>query len=400
MISNKLKKQLKETGQFPYGKRDKAYQSIDGNPGIRDMEHRYEVIQFPESFDGETVIDFGCSAGAVCLEAKKRGAKRVVGLDYKEETIVVAKELAKELELDIEFYTFNIDDGLDSLKALISEDKFDHVFALSIWAHCDEYKLADMINFYTDKICWFEGHNASTYGDTKLKMDTELERLLDLPYHEHIGETNDRSIRQNYKISRSNRIDISKKDTYLYYSGEVYNTVTEANYSYSGVDLTKMSKTKLPGGKHLVGKNSYIEGKYNFNGKYSCYIGDSDTEIGTKIYIFDSKVTDLKDKEDYTKKIFEVQKILYEGGFAPEPYEIVTCHDTQTFYYAIQMENIKGKFVQPSEEWIKSLLEFCKKNNLKRKSDWTIQADCVPKNCIEVGGKIYLVDIDYKWTNE
>jgi hypothetical protein len=64
------------------------------------------------------------------------------------------------------------------------------------------------------------------------------------------------------------------------------------------------------------------------------------------------------------------------------------------------MENIKGKFVQPSEEWIKSLLEFCKKNNLKRKSDWTIRADCVPKNCIEVGGKIYLVDIDYKWTNE
>jgi hypothetical protein len=59
MISEELKQKLKEKGQFPYGKRDRAYQSIDGNPGIRDMEHRYEVIQFPKSFDGETVIDFG-----------------------------------------------------------------------------------------------------------------------------------------------------------------------------------------------------------------------------------------------------------------------------------------------------------------------------------------------------
>ena len=70
-------------------------------------------------------------------------------------------------------------------------DKFDHVFALSIWAHCDENKLADMINYYTDKLCWFEGHNTITYGDTKSKMDLELERLLDLPYHEYLGETNE-----------------------------------------------------------------------------------------------------------------------------------------------------------------------------------------------------------------
>ena len=58
MISDKLKQELKDKGQFPYGKRDRAYQSIDGEPGIRDMEHRYDIINFPKSFDGETVIDF------------------------------------------------------------------------------------------------------------------------------------------------------------------------------------------------------------------------------------------------------------------------------------------------------------------------------------------------------
>ena len=402
MISENLKQQLKLKGQFPYGKRDRAYQSIDGNPGIRNMDHRYEIMQFPKSFDGETVIDFGCSVGAICLEAKRRGAKRVVGLDYKAETIEVAKQVAKEYNLDIEFYTFNIDDGLDNLKSIIGKDNFDHVFALSIWAHCDESKLAQMINYYTDKICWFEGHNANAYGDTKSKMDTELEKLLDLPYIEHIGETKDRSIRQNYKISKTLRLDLQQKNDFVYWSGDIYNTVKESNYNY---------ENKLAGGHHLLDKNSYVEGKYTYNGKHSCYIADSDSDFGYKILTFDNleqfplenpTITNLEDKLKHAQNVFNIQNILSEGGFAPKPYEIITCHDSQTFYYAIKMENLRGTFTQPSKEWINSLSKFCNDKNIIRNSygsprGWSIEDDCVPKNCIKVGDKTYLVDIDYKW---
>ena len=388
MISDELKQRLKDNGQFPYGKRDRAYQSIDGQPGIRDMNHRYDVIQFPKSFDGETVIDFGCSAGAICLEAKKRGAKRAVGLDYKDETILVAKSLAKEMNLDVEFYTFNIDDGLDTLKSIIGEDKFDHVFALSIWAHCDENKLADMINFYTDKLCWFEGHNTITYGDTKSKMDMELERLLDLPYHEYIGETSDRSVRQNYKLSRSSRIELSAKSEYVYLSGDVYDTVKEANHDY---------ENKEEGGAHLLNENSYVDGKYNYNGKYSCYIADSKSDFGYKILSFDPSVTNLENKYNYAKTIFDIQMKLSSAGFAPKPMEIIKCHDSQTFYHAIKMQNIKGKFVQPDNNWIEKLVSYCKDNGIERSGEWSIEKDCVPKNCIEMDGNIYLVDIDYKW---
>ena len=396
MISENLKEQLKAKGQFPYGKRDRAYQSIDGNPGIRNMEHRYKVMQFPKSFDGETVIDFGCSVGAICLEAKRRGAKRVVGLDYKKETIEVAKQVAKEFNLDIEFYTFNIDDGLDNLKLIIGEDNFDHVFALSIWAHCDKYKLAEMINYYTDKICWFEGHNAQAYGDTKSRMDNDLEKLLNLPYHEHVGETSDRSIRQNYKISNTIRIDLQNKEDFVYFSGDVYDTIKEANYSY---------KEKLAGGSHLLNKNTYVEGNYNYNGKHSCYIASSDLDFGYKILTFDHleqfplenpSITNLEDKLTHAKNVFNIQNILSKGGFAPKPYEIITCHDSQTFYHAIKMENLKGKFTQPSKEWIDKLISYCNKNNIIREG-WSIKNDCVPKNCINVNDKIYLVDIDYKW---
>ena len=63
------------------------------------------------------------------------------------------------------------------------------------------------------------------------------------------------------------------------------------------------------------------------------------------------------------------------------------------------MENLKGKFIQPDQKWIDSLTSFCKENNLTR-GGWPIEKDCVPKNCIEVEGKIYLVDIDYKWKVE
>lgn len=387
MISDKLKHELKEKGQFPYGKRDQAYQTIGNIKGIRDMEHRYSVIQFPKSFDGETVIDFGCSVGAICFDAKKRGAKRVVGLDYKKETIDVAKKLATEQNLDIEFYTFNIDNGLDSLKSIIGNEKFDHVFALSIWAHCDETKLAKMINHYADKICWFEGHNTVTYGDTKSKMDNELEKLLDLPFIEHIGETSDRSIRQNYKISRSHRIDLENKNNYVYFSDNIYETVEEANHDFAN---------KKPGGSHLSGKKSFRDGFYNFNGKYSCYVANDKDDFGYKILNYDPSVTNINDKIKYSKTIFNIQKLLSDAGFSPKPLEILDCHDSQTFYYAIKMENIKGKFVKPSEEWINSLTDFCEKNNITR-DGWDISSDCVPKNCIEVDGKVYLVDIDYKW---
>jgi hypothetical protein len=63
------------------------------------------------------------------------------------------------------------------------------------------------------------------------------------------------------------------------------------------------------------------------------------------------------------------------------------------------MENIKGKFVQPDKEWIERLTLFCDEMGISR-DGWSIEKDCVPKNCIEMDGKIYLVDIDCRWVNE
>ena len=142
----KLRQEIIDKTQWPYGAREVQYQTVDPSlPGIRDMEHRYEIMDFPKSFKGETVIDIGCNIGMICFDAKRRGAKRVVGVDYRPETIEVAKKLSLELELDVEFYVFDVNEGLETLKSLIGEDQFDHTFALSIWGHVDKPKLADII---------------------------------------------------------------------------------------------------------------------------------------------------------------------------------------------------------------------------------------------------------------
>ena len=388
-----LKEEIIEKAQFPYGKRDVQYQSLDGMSGIRDMKHRFDVMGFPESFEGETVIDIGCSIGAVCFEAKRRGAKRVVGIDYKKETIDVGKKLAREYDLDVELYTFDINDGLDKLKTIIGEDKFDHVFALAIWTHCDKNKLADMINFYTNKLCWFEGHNVGTYGDTRDKIENILSELLDFSQYEYLGETNDRGIRETYKFTNIPRVDVSDTDKYVYFDGKVYDTVKESIYKF---------KNKLPGGRHLIGENSHPKkGDYNYQGKYSSFIANVDDDFGYKIFNL-SSLGDLSKKRKTVEDIFKIQKMLSNEGFAPKPYEIVCCYDDKTFHYAIKMENIKGKFVEPSQEWVDELIRFCEKNGLDRK-DWSIENDCVPKNIIKRGKNTYLVDIDGKhssfWMN-
>ena len=62
----KLRKEIIDYTQWPYGKREVQYQTVDSSlPGIRNMEHRYDIIGFPKSFNGETVIDIGCNIGII-----------------------------------------------------------------------------------------------------------------------------------------------------------------------------------------------------------------------------------------------------------------------------------------------------------------------------------------------
>ena len=52
------------------------------------MEHRYDIIKFPKSFKGDTVIDIGCNIGYLSsFYSKILPNSKVLGLDKSKKSI-------------------------------------------------------------------------------------------------------------------------------------------------------------------------------------------------------------------------------------------------------------------------------------------------------------------------
>lgn len=51
-------------------------------PGVDRSEEKLQMLDFPESFTGKTVLDIGAFDGFFSFEAEKRGASRVVASDH------------------------------------------------------------------------------------------------------------------------------------------------------------------------------------------------------------------------------------------------------------------------------------------------------------------------------
>ncbi len=59
--------------------------------------------EIPTNLEGATVLDIGCNGGFYSIEMKRRGAKRVLGIDVDDRYLNQARFAAKTLGLDIEF---------------------------------------------------------------------------------------------------------------------------------------------------------------------------------------------------------------------------------------------------------------------------------------------------------
>jgi SAM-dependent methyltransferase len=82
-------------------------------------------------FSQKTILDIGCSAGAMSLLAAQDGAN-VLGIDYDEEALAIARYAAEKLGLkDVNFHKFTID--LGNIKNFAS---FDVIIWLSQWMWC------------------------------------------------------------------------------------------------------------------------------------------------------------------------------------------------------------------------------------------------------------------------
>ena len=64
----------------------------------------------PENLAGKSVLDIGCNGGFYSIEMKRRGAARVLGIDYDEDYLAQARFAAQVLGHDIEFARMSVYD--------------------------------------------------------------------------------------------------------------------------------------------------------------------------------------------------------------------------------------------------------------------------------------------------
>lgn len=83
----------------------------------------------PADLRGKTVLDIGCNAGFYSLEMKRRGARRVLGVDFDDTYLAQARYAAEVCRADVEFRKVSVYD-LASLG-----EKFDLVLFMGVFYH-------------------------------------------------------------------------------------------------------------------------------------------------------------------------------------------------------------------------------------------------------------------------
>lgn len=100
----------------------------------------------PQDLRGKSVLDIGCNAGFYSIEMKRRGAARVLGVDFDETYLAQARFAAEMCDADIEFRQLSVYD-IGQLG-----EKFDVVLFLGVFYHLRHPLLAlDLIHEHVAK---------------------------------------------------------------------------------------------------------------------------------------------------------------------------------------------------------------------------------------------------------
>src|SRR5215208_2973253 len=95
----------------------------------------------PADLRGKTVLDIGCNAGFYSIEMKRRGADRVVAIDFDDRYLSQARLAARALGCDIDFRKLSVYDVHEL------DERFDVVLFLGVFYHLRHPLLAlDLIH--------------------------------------------------------------------------------------------------------------------------------------------------------------------------------------------------------------------------------------------------------------
>lgn len=110
--------------------------------GTEPVDHPRETWEkiarcLPNDLTGKSVLDVGCNAGFYAIEAKRRGASRVLGVDAQRLHVRQALLVRRALGLDIEYRRMSVYDLTRR-----SVGQFDVTLALGLIYHCKHLILA------------------------------------------------------------------------------------------------------------------------------------------------------------------------------------------------------------------------------------------------------------------
>ena len=105
------------------------------------VKWRHFAHTIPADLAGKTVLDIGCNGGFYSMEMKRRGAARVVGIDFDDDYLAQARFAADVEGLDIEFRQMSVYDVAEL------GERFDVVFFIGVLYHLRHPLLAlDLIH--------------------------------------------------------------------------------------------------------------------------------------------------------------------------------------------------------------------------------------------------------------
>lgn len=130
--------------------------TIHRHEARRDAAHRLDAFGLSEDvLTGKTALDLGCNAGAMLFEMTNRGLGRGLGLEFDQDKIILAREIAALSGLEnLAFKTADID-------TLNADDigQFDFVMALAIEGHVNHpTRLYRLLGALTRETLFFEGN--------------------------------------------------------------------------------------------------------------------------------------------------------------------------------------------------------------------------------------------------
>lgn len=167
-MSDAFYAEMTRYGSFPKGERHQPYQEYYYKGrwvhAEREIVNRSKLMGFNPK-DGELVVEIGCQTGGFMQYAWLQGARKVVGIDYDEDYIRLAKKINVVNGFDIQYMVGSANDQglIDKLKEI---GQIDHLLLMSMGKHIGTDQLFHIIDSLNPKKTYLETNAVNAKNPT------------------------------------------------------------------------------------------------------------------------------------------------------------------------------------------------------------------------------------------